>query len=941
MRRRPGIRMIFFVLGFLLLKGLPVCAQFRGQGVEVQVVSPVQIVSEPSRMHTISFRVTNRTNRQFRFREEAVLPAGWSLVIPMTSFILPPQGSAARLLSFQIPVNAREGTNTIRYSVEADLDPSVRDGEAFEVTVLAVEKTDLLLENPPASLMAGEEFEFVARLVNSGNISRKFLLGVKNTDPDSPVEVTPIEALLGPGEGAALSISGKIDPGFQGTITALQVTASSEKDGKTSEYASATALVEIVPAVFRKPEPYHVLPSTLAVSVTRTSDGDMRPSFEWEGAGTLDEKGERKFSFSFVGPVIDDSYFFSLTDEYWMNYSSPSLGILMGDQPYGISPLTVYSSYGRGFGLDFKSMAGGRWSAGLFYSRDRYEEEEWMDRGLYLQHSFGDDSYIRLNVAQSDTKATTREPEAEDKLWSLEARLRTGNDSTLELEYGKCSTDRPSAEDDDEAYRIMYRGMTSGKIAYSLGKTHAGADYWGYYHSYDYENASVSVPLGAQMRFGMGASGYENNLDLRPGESDTATSENLVQATLDIDLQNGWFLMFGYDDFERYDRFLPAYFNYEEKSYWIRFGRSFGQFSWSVEPRYSDQFNRLTGESESAWNMNFLVSYTPSPNFSLGLFWNVGDNDVLSESFLLRRSSSFGGSVFWRMSPRMTLSLAYSRSGIGENAEPLSNQYDLIATYSMAEDQVLMLEVSRDDFETEYRLSYQIPVGIKTVKKTNVGILKGRVFNSMNPDKLGLPDIVVRVGSEAVVTDKEGNFLFPALAPGMYRVMIDPKSIGYGFTTVQKYPISLEIKGGPVPVSMDIGIIQGAVFKGRIVLPEVTEKDSRGENYIGAPDKAGSEVRTGDVPHIIVELSREDQTIRRSTDMNGEFIFDNIRPGSWNLKFYDAGLPAGYQFETDSKIIELAPGDVVEIVNRVLPKKRAIQFIDSGSVTTSSSGRKK
>jgi len=339
--------------------------------------------------------------------------------------------------------------------------------------------------------------------------------------------------------------------------------------------------------------------------------------------------------------------------------------------------------------------------------------------------------------------------------------------------------------------------------------------------------------------------------------------------------------------------------------------------------------------------MNFLVSYTPSPNFSLGLFWNVGDNDVLSESYLLRRSSSFGGSVFWRMSPRMTLSLAYSRSGIGDNAEPLSNQYDLIATYSMAEDQVLMLEVSRDDFETEYRLSYQIPIGIKTVKKTNVGILKGRVFDSMNPDKSGLSNIVVRVGSETVVTDKEGNFLFPALAPGMYRIMIDPKSIGYGFTTVQKYPISLEIKGGPVPVSMDIGIIQGAVFKGRIVLPEVTEKDSRGENYIGAPDKAGSEVRTGDVPHIIVELSREDQTVRRSTDMNGEFIFDNIRPGSWNLKFYDAGLPAGYGFETDSKIIELAPGDVVEIVNRVLPKKRAIQFIDSGSVTTSSSGRKK
>lgn len=85
----------------------------------------------------------------------------------------------------------------------------------------------------------------------------------------------------------------------------------------------------------------------------------------------------------------------------------------------------------------------------------------------------------------------------------------------------------------------------------------------------------------------------------------------------------------------------------------------------------------------------------------------------------------------------------------------------------------------------------------------------------------------------------------------------------------------------------------------------------------------------------------EDQTVRRSTDMNGEFVFDNIRPGNWQLKFYEAGIPAGYQFETESKTMELAPGDVVEMVNHIFQKKRTIQFIDSGTVTTSSSGKKK
>ena len=104
---------------------------------------------------------------------------------------------------------------------------------------------------------------------------------------------------------------------------------------------------------------------------------------------------------------------------------------------------------------------------------------------------------------------------------------------------------------------------------------------------------------------------------------------------------------------------------------------------------------------------------------------------------------------------------------------------------------------------------------------------------------------------------------------------------------------------------------------------------------------AVSGVKPGSIAHMLVELSRDDQTVRRSTDMNGEFVFDNIRPGSWNLKFYEAGLPTGYRFETESKTIELAPGDTVEMVNLIFPKKRTIQFIDSGTVTTSSSGKKK
>ena len=96
----------------------------------------------------------------------------------------------------------------------------------------------------------------------------------------------------------------------------------------------------------------------------------------------------------------------------------------------------------------------------------------------------------------------------------------------------------------------------------------------------------------------------------------------------------------------------------------------------------------------------------------------------------------------------------------------------------LTEGQVITLEVSKSDDEAEYRITYSIPVGIKTVKKKNVGILRGRVYDGTVPGGAGLQNIIVRVGPEAVATGADGSFIFPALPPGPHRIYIDPKSIG-------------------------------------------------------------------------------------------------------------------------------------------------------------------
>ena len=141
----------------LLLGGGPSCAQFHGRGAEVRVVSPVQIVSEPSRMHTISIEVTNRTNRQERFREDVILPKGWG--DPHDVLVLPHKASTAHLCRSRYPLMPpRDGRKSNTRCSPTGIRPY---GARWNTRWLSSRwRTDLMVENPPASLMAGRNTSF-------------------------------------------------------------------------------------------------------------------------------------------------------------------------------------------------------------------------------------------------------------------------------------------------------------------------------------------------------------------------------------------------------------------------------------------------------------------------------------------------------------------------------------------------------------------------------------------------------------------------------------------------------------------------------------------------------------------------------------------------------------------------------------------------------------
>src|SRR5690554_8079238 len=73
--------------------------------------------------------------------------------------------------------------------------------------------------------------------------------------------------------------------------------------------------------------------------------------------------------------------------------------------------------------------------------------------------------------------------------------------------------------------------------------------------------------------------------------------------------------------------------------------------------------------------------------------------------------------------------------------------------------------------------SYTLPYNIPASKKTETGMIKGRVFNDNEPEKTPVPNVIIKTNGISAVTNEEGEFAFTSLAPGIYSIAIDKSRV--------------------------------------------------------------------------------------------------------------------------------------------------------------------
>ena len=935
-------KLLVFLFCFLPLSFPRCLAQDKGHGVEVRSTSPELLEIEPGKIVSVSFLVSNQTWDEEEFYGKLTLPAGWQeIVSDQLPFRLEAGEERVRVFAFLVPRTSPAGRHSIGYSVRSQREYAVTDEDTLSVVVVPVVKLEIMVDDKPEAVIAGEACVVRLRLLNRGNSKTDVKLRIKPS-PDCALEMEPPEAALEAGEQQAIRIEVNTDEEIkQELIQILRIQAETEVAGDTVISAAQTVAVEIVPKVTGKLDPYHRLPVLLSL-IAAGQDEKSGLQAELSGRGSLDEEGKRKVDFLFRGPDIQDKGTRGKRDEYRVSYSHENLALHVGDRSYSLSPLTERFRYGRGLEA---TVSRGEFGFGAFYVEGRWQKPRERELGTYLAYQFNQRLSVRGNFLGKSRQSGPSASGHDDEIFSILADVKPDERVALDLELGLSDCER-DGRSRDAAFRLNLQGQAE-QVSYSFEKIYAGPEYFGYYHDVSYTTGTVLFPIYDRLRGNLSYRSYKNNLDLDSSVW-VANREKSYRGGISYRFSFGTSLYFDYEDLIREDRVLPADYNYQERAWKLGIGHGFGHLFVNARAERGRFDNRVLGTTNHDLERYGLYShFRPSARLSFSLYARTGHSSFTSS---LERTESVGFSTSWHLASGLHLSLEYRKDETG--SEENQKRDDLFASVSWDlpndHDLVLRGQWSRHGHEKRefsFLVVYTIPLRIPVGKKTSIGVLRGKVFDQEDPGMVPIPKVLLRTQGATAMTDEKGEFIFPCLEPGTYHLRVEKNSIGLNRVTSQKLPIMVDVKGGE-ETEIEIGVVTACKISGTVAVFAGKTKGESGDQTAASGDDLfvvgsgeekdfkGDGVGKGrGLSGILVEVSYADEALRQLTDQKGKFAFEELRPGKWTLKVYDQDLPDYHYLEQEQLQFDLRPAEQKDIVVRVLPRLRPIQIIDEGALS--------
>ncbi|MFO7577196.1 MAG: carboxypeptidase regulatory-like domain-containing protein [Pelovirga sp.] len=884
---------------------------------------------------TLSFRVTNRSDTAADFHDTILLPPGWRLVMPLFAFPLAAGEQVNRFAVVQAGRAAPAGAVTLEYRVRSLRDHAVRAQAAVQLFLPPNHDLQLFHAGPvPRQLIAGEPFHFEIQLTNRGNVATRVSLSARLA-AGRDLALSPDAVFLAPGASRRITLTGRSDPQIRHLLRQhLHLEARAAAHGNDHPVGTRLSVpLDIIPLVAGE-DSYQRFPLEFS---TGFSGNSAEPELQLglTGSGALDENGRHRLRFAIRAPDREGRGVLGRQAEYRVLYQQPAMSIRAGDHPWFLSPLTSSSRYGRGLGIDLQPLAHPI-SAGIYLAREQRAAEQRRDRGIYLGYQPLPEISLRLNYLLFNADNPQERQAARQHLVSLQGVALWRGSDRLEAEIARSSGRAPTTRQGGNAWRLDYRGQLLEQIRYSLLAQHLEPDYAGDNGDSAQFAGSLIFPLGKRLRGTLSYRRYLRNLAAQPDRG-AANREHFYQAGVRVRLAHSWDLDLGYDYYDRDDALFAGAAHFRERRLRIGLGGSSGALSYRAEMRQSWSENLLSERRSADRNGSLSASWRPDRRFYLTLHGSFGAARVPSDSRLLRRAHSLGGSAAWHPNDAVAVTLHYSRNVMETLDSPWHdhNRSDSLGAsimYRLPNRHRLTfdlrwtgqdLDAGRTSFSAVYVIPWQLPL----YRRPSAGSLAGRVYRADLAGQPGVAGALVHTRGTATRTDRNGHFRFRSLPPGDYQLSIDESAVGLDLVASHPEPRSVTVAGGR-DQQVDLGLTRAGRLSGRLHKGPATPAD------VGTTHLPGNAGAAGDgVPgNLLVELSRHEETRRTISDDQGRFLFERLSPGTWTLTIYADNLSRHYLLEQNRIPVTIAPGADEDVRINILPRRRQIRFVDAGRI---------
>lgn len=904
-------------ISLVLLMALSVPAGATTRGADATRRSrPDSITATPGDGVSLVFRLTNPSRRTLRIQPRVTHPAGWHLVTPETPFDMAAGARDLRIVRVSVPADATPGRYWIVLTPIPDDARVPLRADSIAVHVRAYRRIDVALVDAPRRIAAGSTYVATFAVRNAGNVEEVVGVRIASGD-DLPVSPDSVVLRLRPGASEPLRAVVRTE-GARTRHLLHRLGLRVATIGRDSALAvTAASLVELVPRETAPAPRFHRLPAEVSlrrVDVRNGVSGAPDAVFytgELRARGMLTEGGHTELDLLLRGPQPEALVAFGERDEYRLGLRSPHLDLHLGDQSVVLSPLT--ESGRSGFGASGRITAG-RLTLGGFTTRSRWGSVLFDDsrRGGFATARLTDHS--TLGVTYLSRRGTDA-----GSLWSIGGTLAPVAGTQVYVEYGAGAgtTGRGTAN------MITLAGSYS-RLGFTVQHLAADAEYPGSVRGTSYDGASAWLRIWRRLAI-------HGQLSDRSGSlpSLTATIADRQQR-----MEGGI----------AYASAIAADYVRTEHGGGSLFLGS-GGVEESLRLRTSLRFRALTfgGFAERGQFRNSGPAAMWRPFERDGVQVALAPGTRMSYGAALDRYA--GSSLYapWaqdRVSATFnaTLRLSHDATRIGFLARGVrdgamsslqSGTLDATVEQRLPFGHEVSARVRLRTFsgvsaldQSVAEFSYRVPLGIPVSHSRASARIVGRVYDVETGR--GVANVLVRAGGRAILTDGAGRLLLTGMLPGVQYVELDRGSIGLDRVTTQENPLPVKATSEGT-ARIELGVVRGARVSGRV---EVFDAPAVGAQRAGAALE-----RVGGLQGAIVTLTSGRETVRRLTDGEGRFGFEDLRPGRWTLRVEPAMLPPEHTLEQAVYELDVAPGGTATIAARVLPRKRAIHIIVQGELT--------